>query len=43
MIKIKISHERPEELQEVLKRLAPQREEFKGAVWKQDGRFLRHM
>ena len=32
MIKIKISYERPEELQEVLKRLAPNVKSLKGAL-----------
>ena len=40
MVKIKISYERPEELQEVLKRLAPNVKSLKVAR-KQDGRFLK--
>ncbi|MFR8846833.1 hypothetical protein [Clostridium fessum] len=40
MIKIKISYERPEELQEVLKRLTPNVKSLKVAR-KQDGRFLK--
>lgn len=40
MIKIKISYERPEELQEVLERLAPNVKNLKVAR-KQDGRFLK--
>lgn len=40
MIKIKISYERPEELQKVLERLAPNVKNLKVSR-KQDGRFLK--
>lgn len=40
VIKIKISYERPEELQKVLERLAPNVKNLKVAR-KQDGRFLK--